>query len=114
MFESILMGLVLTFKLISRAWFLPLNPFESSSPKMFDHLEARNGKKSHQNHFFLHNPSFSSHSLLLNTVCAQNEHCKTTFGLIYHFKCKVMFGLHKNFHFSFFSFLVFISLPFII
>ena len=43
---------------------IPLNPFESSSPKMPDHLEAMNGKKSHQNYVFLHNPSFSSHSLL--------------------------------------------------
>ena len=53
-------------------------------------------------------------TLFSNMVCAQNEHSKTTFGLISHFKCKVVFGLHTNFHLSFFSFLVFISLSFII
>ena len=53
-------------------------------------------------------------TLFSNTVCAQNQHSKTTFGLISHFKCKAMFGLHTNFYFSIFSFLVFISLSFII
>ena len=82
---------------------------------MLDHLEAMNGKKSYQDHFFLQNPSFSSHSLLSNMVYAPKMSIlRPLLVFISHFKCKAMFGLHTNFHFSFFSFLIFISHSFII
>ena len=60
---------------------------------MLDHLEAMNGKKSHQNHFFLQNLA-SPLTLLSKHDFAPNEHSKTTFGLIPPIKCKAMFGLH--------------------
>ena len=60
---------------------------------MLDHLEAMNGKKSHQNHFFLQNPSFSSH-LPLKNVFAQWL-SKTKCGLKSLIPHKALFG-HKN------------------
>ena len=71
---------------------------------MLDHLEARNEDdlppKISSSCKTL---AFSSHSLS-NTVCAQNEHSKTTFGLISLFQYKAMFGLLTNSisHFSHF------------
>ena len=74
---------------------------------MLDYLEARNGKKSHQNHLFLLNPTFSSHSLLSKRLLHKWEVSKTKCGLIPLIHYKVIFGTSLNpiFHFCHFNFL---------
>ena len=80
----------------SRVWFLPLNPFESSSPKMLDHLEARIGKKSHQ---ITSSCSTLASSLTLFSQIRfvhKGEVSKTKCGLIPLIHYKAMFGTSIN------------------
>ena len=95
---------------LSRAYLHTSNLFESSSPKMLDHLEARMGRNHTKNHFILQALSLSPLTLFSIHFWHKWEIFKTTFGLISHIKCKAMFGLHTISISHFSHLLVFISL----